>query len=105
MAYPRNHLALDQGGGIPQKQIFMFCSRAGSTKATRRKIHVLGKDPGSTLLELVDAHNLPAPYGGEFEWKYGDEPNLDEETKELLGQLPKGPVIFVNGATMAVPPP
>jgi hypothetical protein len=56
-------------------------------------------------LELVDAHNLPAPYGGELEWKYGDEPNLDDETKELLSQLPKGPVIFVNGATMAVPPP
>ena len=45
------------------------------------------------------------PYGGELEWKYGDEPNPDDETRELLNQLPKGPVIFVNGATMAVPPP
>jgi len=74
-------------------------------EGTRRKIHVLGRDPGSTLLELVDAHNLPTPYGGELQWKYGDEPNPDDETRGLLSQLPKGPVIFVNGANMAVPPP
>jgi len=74
-------------------------------EGTRRKIYVLGRDPGSTLLELVDARNLPAPYGGELEWKYGDEPNPDDETKELLSQIPKGPVIFVNGAATAVPPP
>ena len=74
-------------------------------EGTRRKIHVLGRNPGSTLLELVDPHNLPAVYGGELEWKYGDEPKLDDETRGLLGQLPKGPAIFVNGVTEAVPPP
>jgi len=74
-------------------------------EGTRYKIHVLGRDPGPTLLELVDAHNLPISYGGELEWKYGDDPNLDEETKELLGQFPKGPLIFANGTPMAVPAP
>lgn len=73
-------------------------------EGTRRKIHVLGKDPGPILLELVDDHNLPASYGGELEWTYTDEPNLDDETKELFNQLPEGPVIFLNGAIMPAPP-
>ncbi|KAF8158513.1 CRAL/TRIO domain-containing protein [Crassisporium funariophilum] len=67
-------------------------------EGTRRKIHVLGRDPGSTLRDLVEVHNLPTPYGGELQWNFGDEPDLDEDTKSLIGELPKGPVVFVNGA-------
>ncbi|GLB45504.1 putative CRAL TRIO domain-containing protein [Lyophyllum shimeji] len=69
-------------------------------EGTRNKIHVLGKDPGTKLRDLVDARNLPKPYGGELEWKFEDEPSLDEDAKAALGQMPKGPVIFADGKTL-----
>ncbi|KAF9479930.1 CRAL/TRIO domain-containing protein [Pholiota conissans] len=73
-------------------------------EGTRQKIHVLGKDPGSTLLELVHAHDLPAAYGGELEWKFEDDPHLDSDTKEVVGDaIPKGPVAFVDGAVVQLP--
>ncbi|KAG6860752.1 hypothetical protein C0995_007870 [Termitomyces sp. Mi166 len=71
-------------------------------EGTRNKIHVLGKDPGPTLRNLVHAHDLPKPYGGELEWKYEDEPNLDDDAKAVLGgSMPKGPVIYVDGAAVS----
>ncbi|KAH9480189.1 Sec14 cytosolic factor [Psilocybe cubensis] len=66
-------------------------------EGTRKKIHVLGRDPGSTLRELVHSHDLPAVYGGELEWKYEDEPLLDEHAKQAIEEFPRGPVIFVDG--------
>ena len=65
-------------------------------EGTRHKIHVLGREPGSTLLNLVDAANLPKIYGGELEWTLADEPNLEEEIKAILpgGEMPKGPAVF-----------
>ncbi len=68
-------------------------------EGTRQKILVIGKDPGTALLELIDDHNLPAPYGGALEWKFVDDPHLDEDTKQAVGTvILKGPVIFVNGS-------
>ncbi|KAF7357644.1 CRAL/TRIO domain-containing protein [Mycena sanguinolenta] len=64
---------------------------------TRNKIHILGKNPAETLLKLIDAENLPSQYGGTLDWKFFSEPNLDDATKEAIGELPKGPHIFVNG--------
>ena len=49
------------------------------------------------LRTLIDAQNLPRMYGGELEWKYEDEPSLDEDTKNAIGSMPKGPVEFVDG--------
>ncbi|RXW22860.1 hypothetical protein EST38_g2987 [Candolleomyces aberdarensis] len=66
-------------------------------EGTRHKIHVLGKEPGSTLLNLVDAANLPKIYGGELDWTFtSDGPNLDDEIKAVLpgGEMPKGPAVF-----------
>jgi len=74
-------------------------------EGTRQKIHVLGKDPGSALRELIHARDLPIVYGGELPWKYEDEPMLDEDTKQLIGELPRGPVIFVEGKIMKPPQP
>ena len=58
----------------------------------------MGKDPESlaTLLKLVHAKDLPKMYGGELEWTFADEPNLDDDAKAVLpgGQIPKGPAIF-----------
>ncbi|KAG6844398.1 hypothetical protein H0H87_007157 [Tephrocybe sp. NHM501043] len=69
-------------------------------EGTRNKIHVLGKDPGPTLRDLVHAHDLPKPYGGELEWKFENEPNLDNDANTALGgNMPKGPVVFTDGAT------
>ncbi len=65
-------------------------------EGTRNKIHVLGKEPGPTLLELVNVKDLPKVYGGLLDWQFEDEPSLDDAARELIGEMPKGPVIFEN---------
>lgn len=60
-------------------------------------MHVLGKDPGSALRTLIDPRDLPKPYGGELDWKYEDEPALDDAAKAIVGEMPKGPAIFEDG--------
>ncbi|PPR07267.1 hypothetical protein CVT26_012427 [Gymnopilus dilepis] len=74
-------------------------------EGTRQKIHVLGRDPGSSLRILIHAKDLPQVYGGELPWNYEDEPLLDEDTKQLIGELPKGAAIFVDGQVMKPPKP
>jgi len=64
---------------------------------TRNKIHILGKNPAETLLQLIDAQDLPRQYGGTLEWEFADEPNLDDATKQAIGEMPKGPTVFVDG--------
>ncbi|EIN12397.1 CRAL/TRIO domain-containing protein [Punctularia strigosozonata HHB-11173 SS5] len=75
---------------------------------TRSKIFVLGKvtsaadsssasDAGATLRTLVDSADLPRVYGGELDWAYEDEPSLDDAAKGVLGEVPKGPTIFIDG--------
>jgi hypothetical protein len=66
-------------------------------EGTRLKIRVLSKDPGSRLSEFIYLHDLPASYGGQLEWKFEDEPHLDDDAKQTLGEMPKGPVVFKNG--------
>ncbi|KAG6840824.1 hypothetical protein C0991_004115 [Blastosporella zonata] len=67
-------------------------------EGTRNKIHVLGKDPGLTLRDLVHPCDLPKAYGGELEWTFEEEPNLEDDVKAALdGAMPKGPVIFIDG--------
>ena len=66
-------------------------------EGTRNKVHVLGKDPGPVLRTLIHAEHLPQPYGGELEWKFEDEPALDEPTKTTIGEMAKGPAEFVDG--------
>ncbi|KAH9829628.1 CRAL/TRIO domain-containing protein [Rhodofomes roseus] len=74
-------------------------------EGTQRKVHVLGKDPGPVLRTLIDPQNLPRPYGGELDWKFEDEPSLDEDTKNVIGTMPKGPVEFVDGEVRKPPVP
>ncbi|KAI0643093.1 CRAL/TRIO domain-containing protein [Trametes meyenii] len=74
-------------------------------EGTRRKVHVLGKDPGPTLRTLIDSKDLPKPYGGELDWKFEDEPALDEAAKAVLGEMPKGPVVFENDQVCRPTPP
>ncbi|KXN83114.1 Sec14 cytosolic factor [Leucoagaricus sp. SymC.cos] len=66
-------------------------------EGTRNKIHVLGKEPGPRLLEIINSEDLPKPYGGALDWKYEDEPKLDDTARELIQEMPKGPVIFEHG--------
>ncbi|KAF6755970.1 CRAL-TRIO domain-containing protein [Ephemerocybe angulata] len=65
-------------------------------EGTRNKIHILSKDPQSltTLSTLIKPKDLPKIYGGELDWTFVDEPNLDEEAKAVLGEMPKGPAVF-----------
>ena len=69
---------------------------------TRAKIHVLGKNPAENLLKLIDAENLPRVYGGTLEWEFFDEPILDDAAKEVIGEMPRGPALFVNGAVVNI---
>ncbi len=66
-------------------------------EGTRNKVHVLGKDPGVVLRTLIDAQDLPKTYGGELDWKFEDEPALDDTTKAVIGEMPKGPAEFIDG--------
>ncbi len=63
----------------------------------RSKICVFGHDPGTALCEFIYPKDLPKNYGGELDWKFEGEPLLDEDAKQVLGELPKGPFTFVDG--------
>ncbi|KAL4070015.1 CRAL-TRIO domain-containing protein [Scleroderma yunnanense] len=65
-------------------------------EATRRKIHVLGRNPGESLRQIIDPQNLPVVYEGELEWVFEDEPSLDSEMAAVVGQMPRGPSIFTK---------
>ena len=60
-------------------------------------MHVLGRDPGPELRKIIDNENIPKSYGGELDFKFEDEPNLDQASKDAIGEIPKGPVIFKDG--------
>lgn len=36
-------------------------------------------------------------YGGELDFKFEDEPNLDQAMKDAVGEMPRGPVVFRDG--------
>ncbi|PCH40318.1 CRAL/TRIO domain-containing protein [Wolfiporia cocos MD-104 SS10] len=74
-------------------------------EGTQRKVHVLGKDPGPTLRALIDAKDLPKPYGGELDWVFEDGPALDDAAKAVVGEMPKGPVVFQDGQVRRPQPP
>ncbi|KAI0078216.1 CRAL/TRIO domain-containing protein [Panus rudis PR-1116 ss-1] len=74
-------------------------------EGTRRKIHILGKDPGPTLRTLIEPSDLPKSYGGELDWKFEDEPALDDAAREMIGEMPKGPVVFEDGKVVRPQPP
>ncbi|KAF8636205.1 hypothetical protein AX17_003692 [Amanita inopinata Kibby_2008] len=73
---------------------------------TRDKISVLGRIGGDDgkegeavlkLREVVNVEDLARVYGGELDWEYEHEPRLDEHARRVLGEMPKGPAIFVDG--------
>lgn len=49
------------------------------------------------MRECIAPENLPKDYGGEFEWSFFDPPKLDEQTRAVIGEMPRGPWIFKNG--------
>lgn len=67
-------------------------------EGTRNKVHVFGAEPGAELQEVIPAENLPKAYGGQQEWKYEDEPMLDDEIQAKIGRDgTKGPVLWEDG--------
>ncbi|KAG1880706.1 CRAL/TRIO domain-containing protein [Suillus tomentosus] len=71
-------------------------------EGTRNKIHILGKDPGPTLRLLIDERDIPQSYGGQLPWKFEDDPDLDDALKKAIDEMPKGPVLFVDGSTVKI---
>lgn len=75
---------------------------------TTSKIFILSAaEVEPTLTSFMEPSSIPKQYGGELEWKWGDMPNLDDPSRELLqgieqplaeGQtrkdILKGPVLF-----------
>jgi hypothetical protein len=49
------------------------------------------------LLKLIDAENLPKTYGGNMEWKFENDPDLDQVAKDVIGEWPRRPSIFKHG--------
>ena len=73
------------------------CGQPWFDEGTRRKVHVLGKDSGPALRTFIEPQDLPKVYGGELEWKFEDEPALDDTIRQVIGEMPKGPVVFEDG--------
>lgn len=69
-------------------------------EGTRNKIHILGKDPGPTLKSLIDEKDIPQSYGEQLPWKFEDGPDLDDMIKNVIGEMPRGPVLFIDGSTV-----
>lgn len=66
-------------------------------EGTRRKIHVLGKQPETLLRQLIHSKDLPIAYGGNLKWIYEDVPCLEDEILRVINQMPRGPVAFKLG--------
>ena len=61
------------------------------------------EDVSKTLTSLIDVANIPKRYGGEFDFKPGMLPILDDEIRQRLTwapssdqRLPTGPIQWVN---------
>lgn len=72
-------------------------------EGTRNKMFIVDGNQlkQGKLHEIIHPFDLPKVYGGELEWKYEDEPNLEKEIISLFGgetkQMPKGPAEWKNG--------
>lgn len=59
------------------------------------KIHILSSDTLPTLLTMMSKEAIPKEYGGELDWKYGDDPVLDEEGRKAMGgEWVRGPIVW-----------
>jgi hypothetical protein len=56
---------------------------------TVSKIFILSdKDVKPTLTKFIDPKNLPTQYGGELEWKFGEQPTVDPEWDGVIEWAP-----------------
>jgi hypothetical protein len=51
---------------------------------------------------LIDDKDIPQSYGGQLPWKFEDDPDLDDTIRGVIGEMPKGPAVFVDGASKSV---
>jgi hypothetical protein len=82
----------------------VFCMRSSSCErglllASQKlnlqlKVDVLGKDYKNSLLQLIDAPNLPEFLGGELKWEAKDRPVVPKELTHLIDEWPPGPAYF-----------
>jgi hypothetical protein len=50
-------------------------------------------------MAIIDSENLPKAYGGKLDWKYEDDPSLDEDAQKAMDSatISTGPLLFKNG--------
>lgn len=66
---------------------------------TVSKIFILSaSEVKPTLTKFFDPDSIPRLYGGNLDWEFGQTPNLDDDTRQLLGGFPdewvRGPMIW-----------
>lgn len=70
-------------------------------EGTRNKMFIVDANQlkQGKLHEIIHPFDLPKVYGGELEWKYEDEPNIEQEIASLLGakEAPDGPAEWKDG--------
>lgn len=72
-------------------------------EGTRNKVHLFGSEPGAELQEVIPVECLPKAYGGQLDWKYEDEPMLDDEIKAKIGaESFRGPALWEDGRMILV---
>lgn len=75
---------------------------------TVSKIFILGKhEVKSTLSNFIDPKDFPKKYGGELEWRWGDIPHLDDESRTALERdgnkgWVKGPALWLDNQRLLV---
>jgi len=55
---------------------------------TRSKIHILPPSPSQSFAVLskhIDPSNIPKAYGGQLDWRFGDQPSLDQGLLDHFG--------------------
>ncbi|EPS41027.1 hypothetical protein H072_5087 [Dactylellina haptotyla CBS 200.50] len=92
------------------EKVFVIGAPSGFTKiwdwakgwfdaATTSKIYFLTPDNiTSTLQEHIDIEHIPQKYGGKLDWKFGDEPKLDDKLRSMLSSAGSTAVPFVPGS-------
>lgn len=75
---------------------------------TVSKIFILGRNEITPTLEkFMEPASIPKKYGGRLDWKWGDMPDLDEETRAALERdgnkgWVKGPALWLNNERVVV---
>lgn len=73
-------------------------------EGSRNKMFILGsgetdENKRAQMTKIIAPEDLPCVYGGQLDWKYEDEPVLDDDERRVIERdaLPDGPIEWVDG--------